>query len=322
MTPMRTRLTDLLGHRAPGDARGHGRRLLRPPGRRGLGRRRVRLPRGLHHGPERMLDAEMAAVRGATDRPFGVDLLTAMPGGLERAGRGGHRGRRQRVRRRPRRPRRGRRPLPPPRRAGRQHVREGRPRASRRRCRVRPRRRPGNRGRRAHRAGRHACRSSPRWSTPSVTGCRWSRPGASSTAGGSPPPWRSAPTACGWARGSSPRRKPARWPATRRRSCTRPRGRHHRQPGLLRQDHARPPQRLHRLLRGAPGRARAFPDSSAGPTRWGPPPRRRRPRPKRRPERRVLSGRAGNGRDQRPAPCRAGRGPHRRRSRGRPGRAR
>ncbi len=32
--------------------------------------------------PERMV-AEMAAVRDATDRPFGVDLLTAMPGGLE-----------------------------------------------------------------------------------------------------------------------------------------------------------------------------------------------------------------------------------------------
>jgi enoyl-[acyl-carrier protein] reductase II len=33
-------------------------------------------------GPERMV-AEIAAVRDATDRPFGVDLLTAMPGGLE-----------------------------------------------------------------------------------------------------------------------------------------------------------------------------------------------------------------------------------------------
>ncbi|MGH8980778.1 MAG: NAD(P)H-dependent flavin oxidoreductase [Acidimicrobiales bacterium] len=32
-------------------------------------------------GPERMV-AEMAAVRAATDRPFGVDLLTAMPGDL------------------------------------------------------------------------------------------------------------------------------------------------------------------------------------------------------------------------------------------------
>jgi enoyl-[acyl-carrier protein] reductase II len=30
---------------------------------------------------DRMVD-EMAAVRGATDRPFGVDLLTAMPGGM------------------------------------------------------------------------------------------------------------------------------------------------------------------------------------------------------------------------------------------------
>jgi enoyl-[acyl-carrier protein] reductase II len=32
-------------------------------------------------GNETML-SEMAAVRTATDRPFGVDLLTAMPGGM------------------------------------------------------------------------------------------------------------------------------------------------------------------------------------------------------------------------------------------------
>ncbi len=32
-------------------------------------------------GPDRMV-AEMAAVRAVTDRPFGVDLLTAMPGGM------------------------------------------------------------------------------------------------------------------------------------------------------------------------------------------------------------------------------------------------
>ena len=32
-------------------------------------------------GNEKMV-AEMAAVRNATERPFGVDLLTAMPGGM------------------------------------------------------------------------------------------------------------------------------------------------------------------------------------------------------------------------------------------------
>ena len=37
------------GHRAPGDARRHGRRLLRGPGHRGVRGRRLRLPRRLDH---------------------------------------------------------------------------------------------------------------------------------------------------------------------------------------------------------------------------------------------------------------------------------
>ena len=37
-------------------------------------------------GAEQMA-AEIAAVRAATDKPFGVDLLTAMPGGMAGAGR-------------------------------------------------------------------------------------------------------------------------------------------------------------------------------------------------------------------------------------------
>ena len=96
-----------------------------------------------------------------------------------------------------------------PRRARRQHVRQGRPRRARRRGRLRPRRGPGHRGGRPHRAGRHRSRSSPRSSTRSATASPSWRPGASSTAAASPRRWRSAPTASGSAPASSPRPRPA-----------------------------------------------------------------------------------------------------------------
>ena len=102
---------------------------------------------------DRMID-EIAAVRAATSKPFGVDLLTAMPGGLvgqvEHVIEGGatvfvaglgvpgevvdlcH----------------------APRRAGRQHVRQGRPRRRAVDAGLRHRGGPGHRGRRPHRSGR------------------------------------------------------------------------------------------------------------------------------------------------------------------------
>ncbi len=81
MTPVRTRLTDLLGIEHPVMLAGMGGVSYAPlvaavsaaGGFGCLGASTM--------GPAQ-LDAEMAQVREATDRPFGVDLLTAMPGGL------------------------------------------------------------------------------------------------------------------------------------------------------------------------------------------------------------------------------------------------
>lgn len=78
---MRTRLTDLLGIEHPVMLAGMGGVSYAPlaaavsdaGGFGSLGAATM--------GPEAMV-AEMAAVRALTDKPFGVDLLTAMPGGL------------------------------------------------------------------------------------------------------------------------------------------------------------------------------------------------------------------------------------------------
>ncbi len=63
--------------------------------------------------PERMV-AEIAAVRTGTDKPFGVDLLTAMPGDMESQVSRSHRRGRLGLRGRTGRSIRGGRPLPPP----------------------------------------------------------------------------------------------------------------------------------------------------------------------------------------------------------------
>jgi enoyl-[acyl-carrier protein] reductase II len=80
---VRTRLTDLLGVDLPVMLAGMGGVSYAPlvaavSGAGGFG------CLGASTMDDGRLVAEMAAVRAATDRPFGVDLLTAMPGGLRR----------------------------------------------------------------------------------------------------------------------------------------------------------------------------------------------------------------------------------------------
>ena len=97
------------------------------------------------------LDEEMAAVRAATDKPFGVDLLAALPERmLDDAAQS-----RDRwcvaVRRRPRRPARRREDPPRRQRARREHVREGAARDRGGGSRLRLRDRAGHRSRWSHR---------------------------------------------------------------------------------------------------------------------------------------------------------------------------
>ena len=97
---------------------------------------------------------EIAAVRAATTKPFGVDLLTASPRDLVAMVETICYVGRARLRRRARRAGTGRRPLPSPRAPGRQHVRQGRPREARGRRRLRRRRGAGHRGGRPYRDDR------------------------------------------------------------------------------------------------------------------------------------------------------------------------
>ena len=189
--------------------------------------------------------AEIAAVRGATDKPFGVDLLTAMPGDLvgqvERVIEGGasvfvaglgvpaevvelcHRHRRP----------------------GHQHVREGGPCPTGPRRRVRRRGGPGHRGRWPHRPGGHDAPRSPdrrRGGRPDPGGGRrrhlrrkraGRRPGPRSRRGVDRHPVHRHPR--------GPRRDRLQGCAGADEG-----GRDHHQPGLLGKDHAGGPQRVHR----------------------------------------------------------------------------
>ena len=65
--------------RAPRDAGRHGRRVVPPARGRRVRGGGLRLSRRLHDGPRARWCREIAAVRGLTDQPFGVDLLTAAP---------------------------------------------------------------------------------------------------------------------------------------------------------------------------------------------------------------------------------------------------
>ncbi len=124
--PMHTRLTDLLGIEHPVMLAGMGgvsyselAAAVSAAGGFGcLGASTM--------GNETMV-AEMAAVRTATDRPFGVDLLTAMPGGMTEQVEMIIDGRRLSLRGRPGRADRGRRSLSPARCVRGEHVRQGRP---------------------------------------------------------------------------------------------------------------------------------------------------------------------------------------------------
>ena len=104
-------------------------------------------------GDEQMVAGDRRRARGATDKPFGVDLLTAMPGGLT-AGPADHRGRGHRLRGRARRPLGGRRRSATATAcsssacAARSTTRSAAVEAG-----MRPRGRPGHRGRWAHRPG-------------------------------------------------------------------------------------------------------------------------------------------------------------------------
>ena len=100
---MRTRLTELLDIEHPVMLAGMGGVSLPPPGRR-----RVSEAGGIGTlGASTMradeLAEEMAAVRELTAKPFGVDLLTALPGQVEAGHPRRHRRRRPHLRRRPRR---------------------------------------------------------------------------------------------------------------------------------------------------------------------------------------------------------------------------
>ncbi|HVX20431.1 MAG TPA: nitronate monooxygenase [Acidimicrobiales bacterium] len=78
---MRTRLTDLLGIEHPVMLAGMGGVSYAPLAAAVSAAGGFGCLGASTMGPDRMV-AEMAAVRTATDRPFGVDLLTAMPGDL------------------------------------------------------------------------------------------------------------------------------------------------------------------------------------------------------------------------------------------------
>ena len=158
-------------------------------------------------GNEKM-EAEISAVRQATDKPFGVDLLTAMPGGMSEqvqiiieggatafvAGLG----------------------VPTEvvdqchhaQRPGRQHVRQGRSRRARRRGRVRPRRGPRHRSRRPHRSSGVPPPHPPDCRRRGRPRCPWWLPEASSTVAAWRRRWRSEPTASGSALASSPPPRP------------------------------------------------------------------------------------------------------------------
>ena len=251
---------------------------------------------------DEMVD-EIRAVKALTDKPFGVDLLTALPDQMiadvelvDPRGRDG-------VRRRARRAARRHHAVPRPQRARRQHVRQGAPRDRRGRGRLRHRRRAGHRGRWPHRAGRDdAARPADRR--------RGRRPGAgrrrrraSSTAAGSRPRSRSAPTACGSAPASS--RRPRRAPSPGYKDALLRTA----EDGTVisraftRQDDAGRAQRRRRSTsRSTPTSCKKFPEQLCG--RWraarctsaATRARRRRPRP------RVLPGRPGRRRDRRADP--------------------
>ena len=118
---------------------------------------------------------EIRAVRARTDKPFGVDLLTALPDRLARRRRHADPRGRVGVRRRARRAPRRHRDVPRPWRPRGEHVRQGAPRARGGRRRMRPRDRAGHRSGRSHRhrrddaarpaggrrRGRRASQSSP-----------------------------------------------------------------------------------------------------------------------------------------------------------------
>ena len=189
---------------------------LPPPRRRGLRGRRHRHARRLHHARRRAGRGDRRG-QGAHLKPFGVDLLTALPG----PGRGRHpdrhRRRRPHLRGRPRRAPRGHRPAARPQHPRRLHVRQGAPRRRRGGQRLRLRGRPGHRGRRPHRPDRHHGARAPGGRRRRRARCPWWPPAACSTVGAWPPRWRSGPTASGSAPASSPPTRPGPSPATRRR---------------------------------------------------------------------------------------------------------
>ena len=208
-TEMKTRLTDVLGIDHPVMLAGMGGRVLRTAGHRGVRGRRVRLPRCLDHVHRADGGRDRRRPRGHRQavrcRP--AHGHARGPGG---PGRTGHRGGRLGLRGRPRSPGRRGRALPPPRRPGHQHVREGGPCPTGPRRRMRRRGGPGHRGRGPHRAGgHHAARPPDR-----------RRGGRPHPGGGGrrhlrrtrawPPPWPSEPTGCGSAPGSSPPPRPGR----------------------------------------------------------------------------------------------------------------
>ena len=79
--------------RAPGDARRDGRGLVPPARRRGVRGGRVRLPRRRRPWAPTRWSTRSGQVKAATDKPFGVDLLTALPDQMLDQGAARHRGR-------------------------------------------------------------------------------------------------------------------------------------------------------------------------------------------------------------------------------------
>ncbi len=211
--------------------------------------------------------AEIAAVRGATDKPFGVDLLTAMPGGIHAQVQLHHRWRRHRLRGGPRRPFRSRRT----------HAIATTWSSSA--CAAKsPCVRAVEAGcdlvvAQGTEAGGHTGQVASLPLIPQIVDAvggtsPWWRPVASSTAAASRPPSRSGRTGSGSAPGSSPHPKARGVRGYKERLLASHEDSDHGESCLFGEDHASGAQPLHRLLRGAPRWAQGLPRTdSAFPTR-------------------------------------------------------
>ncbi len=211
---MKTRLTELLGVEHPVMLAGMGGVSYARPGRRGVGGRRLRLPRRLdhEHRPHGRRDGRRAGRHRPAVRRRPAHRHARRPGraGGAASSRAGPRSSWPAWACRPRSS-----SSATPRPAGGQHVRQGRPRPAGPRRRVRHGGGPGHRGRRPHRPGGHPAPGAP------DRGRRGRRhPGGGGRrhlrrTRASPPPSPSGPTGCGWAPGSSPPPRPGASPATR-----------------------------------------------------------------------------------------------------------